>query len=46
MKLETLIKDIKIKSLTGNLQCDITGVNIDSPHQAGPSVCRPARHPD
>ena len=30
MKLETLIKDIKIKSLTGDLQCDITGVNIDS----------------
>ena len=30
MKLETLIKDIKIKSLTGNRQCDITGVNIDS----------------
>ena len=39
MKLETLIKDIKIKSLTGDLQCDITGVNIDAD---GSSVTIPA----
>ncbi len=30
MKLEILIKDIKIKNLTGDRQCNITGVNIDS----------------
>ena len=30
MKLETLLKDIQIKSLVGDMQCDITGVNIDS----------------